>query len=376
MTDVISEVANELTQPTGQDRPTVELHFGTVTAVDAAGATLSAKIGEDTAVAGLPYLASYAPVVNDKVVLFRAGPGALVVIGSYRPLAGAALLYGVGTPEGTVTAPVGVIYRRTDGGVNTSLYVKQSGAGNTGWGPVPTTNGSPAFTGTMTVDGNFRAGAAATTPGAPVRLTGDTGPLGAPAIQFSPDSGVAQIWRGGPGSVSTNDLGCSNLSATAVAASGAITGQDTILARSGQSTQVRLGGYLLTSLASVTMGTAGDAGMKVGAFGDVTEILGRCQSNRFEHTGSLLGFYGNVGVSRPAAYNQPSIAGEVSADRNCPNWTPDAETSDYAFIDFTGAMAAMNQLRVAYENLRVHTINLTQLVNQLLDDLQAVGLVV
>lgn len=41
--------------------------------------------------------------------------------------------FGAGSPEGVVTAPVGAIYHRTDGGANTSLYVKESGAGNTGW---------------------------------------------------------------------------------------------------------------------------------------------------------------------------------------------------------------------------------------------------
>lgn len=40
---------------------------------------------------------------------------------------------GAGTPEGSITAVVGSLYTRTDGGVNTTLYVKQSGTGNTGW---------------------------------------------------------------------------------------------------------------------------------------------------------------------------------------------------------------------------------------------------
>ena len=40
---------------------------------------------------------------------------------------------GAGTPEGVVTAPVGSLFTRTDGGANTTLYVKESGAGNTGW---------------------------------------------------------------------------------------------------------------------------------------------------------------------------------------------------------------------------------------------------
>lgn len=40
---------------------------------------------------------------------------------------------GSGTPESVVTAPVGSLYSRTDGGAGTTLYVKESGTGNTGW---------------------------------------------------------------------------------------------------------------------------------------------------------------------------------------------------------------------------------------------------
>jgi hypothetical protein len=41
--------------------------------------------------------------------------------------------FGTGSPEGVVTAPVGTAYLRDDGGAGTTLYVKDSGAGNTGW---------------------------------------------------------------------------------------------------------------------------------------------------------------------------------------------------------------------------------------------------
>lgn len=40
---------------------------------------------------------------------------------------------GSGTPEGALTAPVGSLFTRTDGGAGTTLYVKESGTGNTGW---------------------------------------------------------------------------------------------------------------------------------------------------------------------------------------------------------------------------------------------------
>lgn len=42
-------------------------------------------------------------------------------------------LIGAGSPEGVVTAGIGSIYQRTNGGANTSMYVKESGTGNTGW---------------------------------------------------------------------------------------------------------------------------------------------------------------------------------------------------------------------------------------------------
>ena len=40
---------------------------------------------------------------------------------------------GNGTPEGVVEAPIGAIYQRLDGGASTTLYVKESGTGKTGW---------------------------------------------------------------------------------------------------------------------------------------------------------------------------------------------------------------------------------------------------
>ena len=41
--------------------------------------------------------------------------------------------WGVNTPEGAVTAGVGSIYHRTNGGASTSIYIKETGTGNTGW---------------------------------------------------------------------------------------------------------------------------------------------------------------------------------------------------------------------------------------------------
>lgn len=40
---------------------------------------------------------------------------------------------GTGTPEGVVTAPITSMYLNLAGGASTTLYVKTSGTGNTGW---------------------------------------------------------------------------------------------------------------------------------------------------------------------------------------------------------------------------------------------------
>jgi hypothetical protein len=45
----------------------------------------------------------------------------------------ALVVSGSGSPEGVVTASVGKLYLRTNGGAGTTLYVKESGTGNTGW---------------------------------------------------------------------------------------------------------------------------------------------------------------------------------------------------------------------------------------------------
>lgn len=42
---------------------------------------------------------------------------------------------GTGSPEGSVIAPVGTLYLNQTGGAGTTLYVKESGTGSTGWQP-------------------------------------------------------------------------------------------------------------------------------------------------------------------------------------------------------------------------------------------------
>jgi hypothetical protein len=46
---------------------------------------------------------------------------------------------GSANPEGSVTAPAGSLYLRTSAGAGTTLYIKESGSGNTGWIPYSST---------------------------------------------------------------------------------------------------------------------------------------------------------------------------------------------------------------------------------------------
>ena len=41
--------------------------------------------------------------------------------------------FGTGSPEGVVSAPIGSMYTRSDGGAGSTLYIKESGADKTGW---------------------------------------------------------------------------------------------------------------------------------------------------------------------------------------------------------------------------------------------------
>lgn len=72
---------------------------------------------------------------DDLSLLIKAGLSSATVRAPTINLANSSVGITVssGSPEGTFAAPVGSLYMRTDGGAGTTLYVKQSGTGNTGW---------------------------------------------------------------------------------------------------------------------------------------------------------------------------------------------------------------------------------------------------
>lgn len=66
------------------------------------------------------------------------GTAAIVVAGGSANAIGTAnvsvsVFFCSGTPEGAITAPVGSMATRRDGGAGTTFYIKESGTGNTGW---------------------------------------------------------------------------------------------------------------------------------------------------------------------------------------------------------------------------------------------------
>lgn len=59
----------------------------------------------------------------------------IIFLGEVRlgSASGTVWIDGTGSPEGVRSAPRGSLYSRLDGGAGTTLYVKESGSGNTGW---------------------------------------------------------------------------------------------------------------------------------------------------------------------------------------------------------------------------------------------------
>ncbi len=75
------------------------------------------------------------PLIQELLQVLRGQrvSAAAIDFASVTGAAGPTISFGTGTPEAAVTAPMGSLFLRTDGGAATTLYVKTSGAGNTGW---------------------------------------------------------------------------------------------------------------------------------------------------------------------------------------------------------------------------------------------------
>lgn len=92
--------------------------------------------GSGTACQGIFLDTETGVTTTGKLINFRQNGVEKFVVysdGTIQIGAGPRWTYGTGSPEGAVTASVGSMYSRTDGGAGTTLYVKESGTGNTGW---------------------------------------------------------------------------------------------------------------------------------------------------------------------------------------------------------------------------------------------------
>ncbi len=77
---------------------------------------------------------------------------------------------GYGSPEGVITAGIGSVYLRADGGAGTSVYAKESGTGNTGWTAI--SGAAPVSFPLSTANGGLGADASGWTSGDVLYLSG------------------------------------------------------------------------------------------------------------------------------------------------------------------------------------------------------------
>jgi hypothetical protein len=89
------------------------------------GAFQSAKTGQTSAGGEIKHLVASVP--------YNASGTAYQYTPDIELSGGPALLTGTGSPQGHVAANVGALFLRIDGGSSSTLYVKESGTGVTGW---------------------------------------------------------------------------------------------------------------------------------------------------------------------------------------------------------------------------------------------------
>jgi hypothetical protein len=136
--------------------------------------------------------------------------------------------------------------------------------------------------------------------------------------------------------------------------------------------------YLVYDSAGVTLDffLGGTEEMNIAAgFVDIVNELKL--SGDLNHDGTNIGFFTAVPVPQAAAYTQAYAA----VNRTLAAYTADDESGAYTGIDNAqggtpyATVVDLNALRVAYENLRALCENSAQMINAVVDDLQAYGLV-
>jgi len=96
----------------------------------------TATPGTQTTADGIQWLwlGSSNTFAQQNIAQQSSGPGNILTIPDLTTVSGSMRIFGgAGSPENVVTANVGSLYIRSDGGASTALYVKESGSGSTGW---------------------------------------------------------------------------------------------------------------------------------------------------------------------------------------------------------------------------------------------------
>jgi hypothetical protein len=137
-----------------------------------------------------------------------------------------------------------------------------------------------------------------------------------------------------------------------------------------------------TTINLVTGGTLQTSNFVLGSVGAQIALNGNVQTadlnvlGALNHDGTTVGFYGVAPATRPAAITQTYS----TAARTMNAYTADDESAAYSGIDNAQAgsvyaqLSDLNALRVAVENLRAAVENRSQVLNAVIDDLQANGL--
>ena len=97
--------------------------------------TVIDPIGDSTLIDGTLRLSDYGSGNKSASALSKTTTGRVAVFASDGTFldGGPRIFTGTGSPETVITAPVGSLYTNTTGGAGTTLYIKESGTGNTGW---------------------------------------------------------------------------------------------------------------------------------------------------------------------------------------------------------------------------------------------------
>lgn len=187
-----------------------------------------------------------------------------------------------------------------------------------------------------------------------------------------------RIVLGHSGYMALLSSGFTKANALSLGSRGNVLAGEDVWARSNQSQQVKIGAVGPSSEAGVLFGNTGTAVIYKSAADELTVADKTIFAAEIEldgalnHDGTTAGFFGVAPVVRPSAYTQTY----ATADKTLAAYTADVESVAYTgAADGEAKLVDLNALRVAYENLRALAEDTAQMVNSVVDDLQALGLV-